>query len=162
MITVLSARYVNPEGTAAEVFTEERGAVLLSAVDTPGLWSEMLATVAPDPWTEPDLAEQVKAEAARRLNLLAADYTPEERATWEQQVREAEAYEANPSAPTPFLARRAAARGDTVADAAARVLQLGEAFADAAGIILGAQDALLAMDPIPADYRDNSYWAGGE
>jgi len=105
------------------------------------------------------LAEQVRRESARRLRALALPYTPEERETWAQQVREAEALDANPAAPAPFLEQRAAARGVTAPELADTVLGLAAAYATQAGIIMGAYDKLIAMDPIPADFRADAYWA---
>ncbi len=40
--TILSARYANEEHLAAEVMTEEAGAVILSAADTPDDWDALL------------------------------------------------------------------------------------------------------------------------
>lgn len=51
--TVLSARYSNPDHTAAVAMTEEVAAVVLSAVDTPEAWAAMLASVTPEPYTPP-------------------------------------------------------------------------------------------------------------
>lgn len=48
--TIQAAQYANEDNTAAVIVTEEAGAVLLSAVDTPDLWAEMLAWGAPDPF----------------------------------------------------------------------------------------------------------------
>jgi hypothetical protein len=97
-------------------------------------------------------AGDVKAEAARRLRAIAGDYTPEERETWAAQVAEAEAGHG------PMLTALAAARGLTVAQMASLVLSKRDAYAAASGAVLAAQATLLAMDPIPADYADNSRW----
>lgn len=105
-------------------------------------------------------AEMVRAEGARRLALIGAPYSPEERETWSQQVTEAKAIQADANADAPLLTLLAAADGITVADMAATVLAKAEAFAAAAGAVLAAQRALLAMDPIPADYADASRWPG--
>lgn len=111
------------------------------------------------PWTSPPVTEaQVRAEGARRLGLIASPYAPEERETWHEQVREAEAVTADPAASTPLLSARAAARGVTAADLAATVLSKRDAYRAAAGAVLGAQDAILALDPIPADFADDSRW----
>ena len=45
--TILSAKFANPEHTAAVIETEEAGAVLVSAADTPELWAEMLGSIQP-------------------------------------------------------------------------------------------------------------------
>ena len=111
------------------------------------------AFVAPAP-SEAD----VRAEAARRMALLARPYTPEERETWGQQVAEARAVLADAATPTPLLDGIALGRGQSVAHTAARVIARAEAYSIASGIILGAQAALLALDPRPADYTNDTYW----
>ncbi|WP_299440150.1 hypothetical protein [uncultured Rhodospira sp.] len=114
---------------------------------------EIAARVPPTP-TEAD----VRAEGARRLEALASAYTREERETWHQQVAEALAVTADAQASAPLLSARASARGLTVTDMASLVLSRRDAHAVAAGTILAAQDALLAMEPIPSDLRSNAYW----
>lgn len=52
--TILSARYANAENTAAVLMTLEAGAVLVSLVDTPDMWAEMLASIQPEPATPTD------------------------------------------------------------------------------------------------------------
>ena len=39
-----------------------------------------------------------------------------------------------------------------------RVLYLASQFALASGAIMAARDALIALDPIPADYAADTYW----
>lgn len=41
-LTIVSARWANLEGTAAEIITLENGAVAASALDTPDIWAELL------------------------------------------------------------------------------------------------------------------------
>lgn len=48
--TIVSAKYANPDGTAATLFTQEAGAVLVSQRDTPALWDAMLASTTPEPY----------------------------------------------------------------------------------------------------------------
>ena len=86
---------------------------------------------------------QIHDEARRRRDLLAPHYPQHEIDTWDQQRREAVAYQGDPSiADTPLLTAMATARGMTVAALAARVLTKAQAFAQAGGAILGAQQAL--------------------
>ncbi len=73
-------------------------------------WCE--AGNAPEPFFEivmPATAEMVRAEGARRLALIGAPYSPEERETWSQQVMEAKAVQANANADAPLLTLLAAA-----------------------------------------------------
>lgn len=102
----------------------------------------------------------VRAEGARRLALIAAPYSPEERETWSQQVTEAKAIQADANADAPLLTLLAAADSVPVSDMAATVLAKAEAFSAAAGAILAAQRTLLAMQPIPINYADDSNWPG--
>ena len=86
---------------------------------------------------------QIHDEARRQRDQLAPHYPQHEIDTWDQQRREAVAYQADPSiADTPLLTAMATARGMTVEALAARVLVKAQAFAQAGGAILGAQQAL--------------------
>jgi hypothetical protein len=100
---------------------------------------------------------RVQAEMSRRLRLLAVDYEDAERETWATQVDEARAIKAGATT-APILAPLAAVKGRTLDEQADRVLYLAGAFAAASGAIMAARDALIALDPIPADYADNTYW----
>lgn len=71
--TILSAAYANAEHTAAVIQTQEAGAVLVSAQDTPQLWAG-LAGVEPyvPPSTVPQVVSKFQAKAALRgAGLLA-------------------------------------------------------------------------------------------
>ena len=110
------------------------------------------------PPVPPPTIADVRGEAGRRVELLVADSLPCAGVTWPMQVPEAEAYQADQTAPTPFLAARAAACGLTVAELAATVIAKRDALAAATGAIYGGMDVLLAMDPIPTDFADDSHW----
>ncbi len=97
-------------------------------------------------------AAAIRAEGARRLNEITAAYTPEERDTWAQQAREADAYGVSAdAADAPMLAAMATARGITLAAMVGRVDAARTAFTAAAGAVLGAQQKLetdvWAIDP---------------
>ncbi|MGK8234062.1 hypothetical protein ACLGGT_07740 [Roseovarius sp. MS2] len=100
----------------------------------------------------------VRAEAARRMSALAAAYTPEERETWPLQIAEAEAVLAGYPDQAPMLTALAAPRGLSVIQMAETVLRLRDQLKLASAAILAAQAALLAMDPIPADYSAGRWW----
>lgn len=100
----------------------------------------------------------VRAEAARRLEAIARPYSAPERATWDEQVREAEALAADAGAAAPLLGAIADGKGVAAADLAREVLAKSAAFKTAAGAILAAQAALLASDPIPHDYAADHRW----
>lgn len=113
----------------------------------------------PEPVVTPVISKNlVRVEAGRRLELLARPYVAAERETWPTQMKEAEALSVNPAASAPLLSRRAAARSMAVADYAANVLAKEALFSAASGDILAAQDRLLALSPIPANYDDDAYW----
>jgi len=91
------------------------------------------------------------------MRLLAAGYEPEERETWATQVDEAKAIKAGATT-APLLSSLAAESGRTLDEQADRVLYLAQQFALASGAIMAARNALLKMDPIPADYASDKYW----
>ncbi len=113
-----------------------------------------IAPWSPLPATEVD----VRAEGARRLALIGSPYSSEERETWSQQVAEAKSVLADPNAAAPLLSVIAAGDNVSVSAMATIVVQKADAFALAAGAVLAAQRALIASNPIPADYADDTYW----
>jgi hypothetical protein len=61
--TILSAAYANAERTAAVVQTQEAGAVVVSAKDTPALWAAMVSAAPPGAYAAP--AKPVPASITR-------------------------------------------------------------------------------------------------
>lgn len=106
----------------------------------------------------PITSAHVRAEAARRMALIAQPYSREERETWPQQIAEAEAYTADNRADVPMLTAIAEPRGLSVAQMATLVLTLRAQFKAATAAILAAQATLIAMDPIPQNYTDAEFW----
>ncbi len=103
---------------------------------------------------------QVRGEAARRLEALAAGYTRAERESWPVQIAEAAAVQAGGDATAaPMLAALATARGITLAEMATRVQALSAQLTTATATILAAQATLLAMAPIPQDFTADTWWA---
>lgn len=61
--TLKSARFANPENTAAVIDTKEAGAVIVSAADTPEEWAEVLkGVVAPYVRPYPEYIDKRHAE----------------------------------------------------------------------------------------------------
>lgn len=88
-------------------------------------------------------AALARSEGSRRLQIITADYTPEERDTWAQQAREADAWTASAdAADAPMLAAMATTRSITLAEMVGKVNAARAAFTAAAGATLGAQQAL--------------------
>ena len=58
----------------------------------------------------------------------------------------------------PLLFELAAGRGITEAEMATRILANRQAFKNATAHLLRRQSEIVAMDPIPADYADDSRW----
>lgn len=143
------------EGDTGAAFDvdELRAAMLADAALVPAFTDEQIASR-----EQAARAAGIRAESARRMSLIAAPYSREERETWPVQIAEAEAYTADAQAAVPMLTAIAAPRGLTVAQMAALVLSLRDAFKAATGAILAAQAALLAATPIPADYTADEYW----
>ncbi|MBM2295185.1 hypothetical protein JQX09_25180, partial [Sulfitobacter pseudonitzschiae] len=90
--------------------------------------------------------------------LIASAYTDEERETWATQVDEANALTADPEADVPLISALAAADGVTAVQMAGFILANKAAFTAASAAILAAQRTLIAMDPIPDDYTNDTHW----
>lgn len=100
-------------------------------------------------WLQPDLAslktakiEEAKAACDAVLAPLGAEYGVWERQTWDQQVAEATALMANPSASVPMLTAMAAARGMEVSALAQRILVNREAWSAISGAVIGQRQAI--------------------
>lgn len=85
----------------------------------------------------------IRSEAATVMESIAAPYLPQERESWDIQLKEADAYTANNATPTPLLLAMATARGITVADLVAKVYENANLYRAAIGEILGKQQGLL-------------------
>ena len=95
---------------------------------------------------------QIHERAAAERDLIAPNYPQHEIDTWDQQLREAMAFTADAAATVPLLSAMATARGWSVSQLAARVMQKAAEFAVAGGEILGTQQALEDnLDQIMAD-----------
>jgi hypothetical protein len=108
----------------------------------------------------------VETEADRRITekvtlLTGRAYSAAERATWPEQTLEAITYTNDPTtdvALLPVISGLAATEGVSMGEYVTRVMQRRAAFIAISTPILAAQNAILAMDPIPDDYNDNSRW----
>jgi hypothetical protein len=122
--------------------------------DRPPAVLELYQPPAPQPYV-PDLAT-VKQQALdelvhifeERANAIAGRYPWFERDTWQDQEREALAYQADPNAPTPLLTGIATQRGITVAELAQRVIANAAAWRAVAPELCGQRQA--AADQINA------------
>lgn len=76
------------------------------------------------------------------MEAITAGYPESEIKSWDKQEAEARAYSADPASPTPLLSALAIARGIPVSDLAVRVITKSDAFAAAAGAIIGRRQAL--------------------
>lgn len=84
----------------------------------------------------------VNAATDELLASLSVSYPDLEVASWPQQVKEAEALQADPAADAPLLDSLAAARGIEREDLAGRVLAKSAAYSAASGIIIGARQRI--------------------
>jgi hypothetical protein len=99
----------------------------------------------PTPSVFDDAAARIIAiNSASELAIAAitAGYPESEIKSWDKQEAEARAYTADPASPSPLLTALAAARGLMVDELAARVIAKADAFAAAAGAIIGKRQAL--------------------
>ena len=110
----------------------------------PGIADEWLddADAATAALNKPLLLAQLNAGCAQRLATLTTGYPAGERDSWAKQEAEARALLASSTASTPLLSAIASARGIAVADLASRVVAKADAFAAAAGAIIGHRQAL--------------------
>lgn len=120
----------------------------------------------PEPWeTQPERLQRVvmekrseiEADFAAVTNQLRAGYSPDEIASWDQQIREARAYQADPLAPVPLLQGILAERADLadIGALVARVLEKADAFAARLGPAMGRKQArYLALEAIDLTAAD--------
>jgi hypothetical protein len=110
----------------------------------------------------PDMAPtetHIRLEAERRMDVIRNGYFLGERETFDEQVREVEAYLADPQAETPFLTLRANRRGISVADLASSILSKRQEFRLATAQLYGAQDEIIANPPATVgEMRDDARW----
>jgi len=104
------------------------------------------------------MVDRVQRLMGDKLEALAEGYEPRERETWPTQVSEALGIKSG-SLTAPLLASLAAGKGRSLDAQADRVLALANGLAAASGAIMAARDALLAMDPIPADFAEDGHWS---
>lgn len=128
---------VQPHGQPAELpACDAAAAQLLATLDLPASPLAQLAAA------RAERCAAAAAEAGRRLAELSTAYPEREIASWPQQVREAEALQADESAAAPLLDALASARGLDRIDLAARVLTKADAYAQASGAIIGARQRI--------------------
>lgn len=104
------------------------------------------------------------AKAAKRIEInaacdvavaaLAASYPEREIQSWPQQVKEAEALTASPSAAAPLLTSIAAARALPIAELASRVLAKMNGYAAVSGALIGRRQAAEDLINIAATPED--------
>jgi len=97
--------------------------------------------------------QEVREEGARRMREAVSGYSDEERETWMQQIEEAN------NGGGPLVNALAQSRGLTVQQMCAVIINKRDIYLNDLARILAAQSALIAMDPIPQDYADDSYWS---
>lgn len=134
-------------------YVQRRAGVVIAVYGRaqPGIADEELADDHADVvgfFHPPPCPADVRVESARRMAAIVANYTPEERTTWPEQIRQAEAWTAAGGAAVdddaPMLAVIAQARGMTTGQMVARVHAKRTAYAAAVAPILARQQALEA------------------
>ena len=86
--------------------------------------------------------EQIKEACDKAVGMLTATYPQVEIQSWPQQVKEADAYAADPATPVPLLESIAAERGLTVAELVGRVHAKVQGYAVASGQLIGRRQSL--------------------
>lgn len=85
---------------------------------------------------------EIKSQCETSLRKLVADYPEMEIATFEQQIREALAWQAGSSADCPLLLGIAEERGLTLAEMSGKVLAKAAAFTAASARLIGQRQKL--------------------
>ena len=85
---------------------------------------------------------EIRDAAEAALAPLGLEYGDTERATWDQQYAEAQAYHADPSASVSLLTAIATARGQAVDDLAAAIMSNRAAWVAISGHVVGRRLAL--------------------
>jgi hypothetical protein len=128
---------VQPHGQPTELpACDAAAAQLLATLDLPASPLAQLAAA------RAERCAAARIAADQLLAELSASYPEREVASWPQQVKEAEALQADETAATPLLDTLAAARGIERADLAARVRAKAGAYALASGAIIGARQRI--------------------
>lgn len=86
--------------------------------------------------------QDINAACDKAVGALTATYPQSEIQSWPQQVKEADAYAADPITPVPLLETIADQRGLGIAELVARVHAKVGAYAVASGALIGKRQAL--------------------
>lgn len=131
---------VQPHGQPAELpACDAAAAQLLATLDLPASPLAQLAAA------RAERCAAARIAADQLLAELSVSYPEREVTSWPQQVKEAEALQANEAATTPLLDALAAARHIERADLAGRVLAKASAYTLASGAIIGARQRIEDM-----------------
>jgi len=85
------------------------------------------------------LSQAVRDKYSLLMAAVATPYSSEERETWHIQVKEADAYLAEPTALTPMLSAMATSRGISLSEMVAKVKENDILFCAVIGDLLGSQ-----------------------
>lgn len=146
--TGTTVAYTGPNYSRFSAITSERTILL----NDPAGMATSAQIFAAFPQIKEPKAEEIRREGGERLKLLAAPYQDEERESWATQQREARAWLLDNTAATPMLSAMATTRGITLAVMVNKVMENVAIFEQAAGQILGRQQALLDQVYAATDY----------
>ena len=112
-------------------------------IEDKGDWYEVVA-LPEQSLTEAKAAKlaEINGTCDRILKEAVKTYPDTEVMTFDQQVKEAEAYEADPDASVALLASLASARGIELPELVARVMAKHEAYSVLSGAVIGQRQAL--------------------
>lgn len=131
--------YTNPDYNRFSADPEKRK-ILVTDPNGSATFEEILAAF---PGIKEQDKSRIRAEGSKRLEALAAPYTPQERETWANQQKEAEAWTLDQTVATPMVDAMATVRGIDKAAMMGKILENVGLFRAAAGQILGEQQRLL-------------------
>lgn len=93
--------------------------------------------------TKAYIEKTLRAKGELKLAAIQHPYADYEAKTWDVQLQEALAYQANPASSVPLLSQLALERGITLEVLVAKVMENANAFRTASGSILGQQQKFL-------------------
>lgn len=110
--------------------------------------------------TKINAEDELKTESESRIAAVLTEKINGEQGSWERQVAEARAYDANPLAETPLIDAMLGGSVSAIVKAAAvaSIINRENEIASEVGAIVRSFKALLGLPEIPTDFKDDSYW----
>lgn len=159
---MMKAAILNEDGVVVNIAKVNRLSDLPGSVDATGAkigdtWngSEFVAPAPVISELYDKKVEQINRQFKENCDALTAEYPDDEILSWDRQVKQAEAYQADNQTSVPLLDGMATLRNETVAVLAGKILAKAAAFEVAYGQLLGQRQArILALEAIDLESQD--------